>query len=162
MHQAARDWIARHAPAIEGRVVEFGSRYVNGRVRDLFDVDEYHGIDSSEGEDVDEVTDLIEWKTRKKWDAVVCCEVLEHTPDPEGVIRSAARALRKDAVLLLTCATDPREPHSWRDGADVQDDEHYANIDPEDLAGWCEEHELDADIEVHKDRGDLYCRAVKQ
>ncbi|HEX2731545.1 MAG TPA: class I SAM-dependent methyltransferase [Polyangiaceae bacterium] len=41
-------------------------------------------------------------------DLVICCEVLEHLPDPEATLRSLTRAARRAVVLSV-----PREP-LWR------------------------------------------------
>ena len=164
MHPQARDYVARQAVGHTfHRVVEFGSRDINGGVRDLFDTGDYHGLDIAPGAGVDEVTDAATWTTRKKVDAVVCCEVLEHTPDWRDLIANAAALLCDGGTLIVTAACDPREPHSGHDGRPLTDDsEHYANVDPDELAGACEDAGLTVDdLEVHDRRGDVYLTASK-
>lgn len=137
MHSAAREWVAAHA--LPGDVLEIGSRNINGTVRDLFPGD-YTGLDISEGPGVDVVADVTEWTTRKRFDVVVCCEVLEHTDAP--IIDAAHRLLRKGGTLILTAAGPGREPHSAVDGGPLRPGEWYANIDPDELrvalSGWSE------------------------
>lgn len=161
MHAEARDFVARTMGERPwGRVVEFGSRYINGRVRDLIDAAEYHGIDQVAGQDVDEVANVRRWRTRRKADAVVCCEVLEHAAVADQIVASAALALKKGGLLVITCATDPREPHSGADGGPVRDGEYYANVDPRDLGRWLEESGLVTEaVEIYLGRGDLYVAA---
>src|SRR4051794_35451978 len=118
MHDEAFEYVRQQA---EGRqfatVVEFGSHDVNGSIRDLFNCDFYHGIDLVAGPGVDEVADASDWES--PWqdiDCVVCCEVLEHTLKVEQIINSAFQILAQDGIFIVTCATDPREPHSAIDG----------------------------------------------
>ena len=55
------------------RVVEVGSRDINGSIRELVDADTYVGIDLEEGPGVDVVGDCRYWEP--PWDAslVLCC-----------------------------------------------------------------------------------------
>lgn len=157
MHEQARAYIAAHAGGCEGPILEIGSRDINGTVRQLFDGD-YFGIDLIDGPGVDEVTDVTDLSTRRKFATVVCCEVLEHSPYPDKVIDAAHKLLRKDGVLLLTAAGPGRTPHSGIDGGAMRSTEHYANIGPDDLADW-----LSAFTEVEIDvlGTDIRARAVK-
>jgi hypothetical protein len=137
MHTEAMDFVkaqvASYGPF--GRVVEFGSQDINGSVRELFGDAEYLGIDVVPGPGVDLVADAAEWKTRRKYDCVVCCEVFEHTPRWPMILERAYEALRLKGLLILTAATDPREPHSAVDGWDLKEGEYYYNVDPLALKG---------------------------
>ena len=62
--------------------------------------------------------------------------------------------------LIVTCATDPRAPHSGHDGGVLRAGEHYRNIPETELKAWLADW-ADVEIEVHADRGDLYATAVK-
>lgn len=159
MHAEAREFVAQ---AVAGhtfaRVLEFGSRNINGGVRDLFDCTEYVGLDIAPGPDVDVVGDAADWE-RSGFDAVVCCEVLEHTPDGKAIIAAARRAL-VDGLLIVTCATDPREPHSATDGGTLRPGEYYANVSPTDLAGWLGAAGFVTAEITTRPWGDLYCTAV--
>jgi SAM-dependent methyltransferase len=153
MHAAAREWVARHA--IPGTVLEIGSRNINGTVRDFFDPD-YTGLDITDGEGVDIVADVTTWKTRRKFDVIVCCEVLEHTDAP--IIEAAHRLLRKGGTLILTAAGSGRAEHSAVDGGPLRVGEFYRNVEPADLADALAEWES-ATIDVAGD--DIRAVAVK-
>lgn len=164
MHPEARTWIAEHAKGIGsiGAVVDIGGRSVNGTVRDLFDCQQYTSVDLFAGAGVDVIADATMWRPDGPVDVVVCCEVLEHTPDGEALIRSAGEMLALGGWLLVTCATDPRAPHSTLDGGDVRRGEWYANVSGRELAGWAGAAGLVIErLERYPDRGDLYMAARK-
>lgn len=161
MHVEAMEYVAAFArPARFDRVVEFGSRDVNGSVRPLFDCREYVGVDIAPGPAVDVVADAALYRGEPA-DVVVCCEVLEHAANVNGIVASARANLRDGGHLVVTCATDPRAPHSAVDGGTLRPGEYYGNVDPDDLARWCERHGFVVITYVaYRDRGDLYLSAV--
>lgn len=141
MHAGALTFIATqlaHAGDSLGDVVEIGGRNINGGVRSAIEPDatSYVSIDLFDGPDVDIVADAREWQPDSPVDLVICCEVLEHAEDPRAIVEAALSWLKPRGLLLLTCATDPRAPHSAHDGAAVREGEHYGNIDPADLMAW--------------------------
>lgn len=90
---------------------------------------------------------------------VVCCEVLEHSPRADQIVRNAIRMLAPGGVLLVTCATDPRAPHSAVDGNALRAGEWYQNVAQDSLRAWLDGMEV-----LHLDtlpRGDLQCLAIK-
>ena len=145
-------------------VVEIGSRNINGSVRPLFEAiaDSYYGIDLAPGPDVDEVADAVTWRPAEKVDCIVCCEVLEHAPDLDGMVCMISESLKPGGKLVMTCATDPRVPHSAHDGLQVRIDEHYENVAPEFFHDLCSAYDLKIlHQEVSRERGDLYVLAEK-
>ena len=159
MHTAARAFVARQVAARGpfSDVVEIGSRDVNGQVRDLFGDARVTGVDLLPGPGVDVVADGATWSPPTPPDAVVCCEVLEHTPRPEAMVRNLCRMLRPGGTLILTCAAPERAPHSALDGGPLRDGEHYAGIAPDALRQWLDGM-IDIAIEHVPADGDL--RAV--
>lgn len=152
MHPEAHAFVARlniSAP----RVVEIGSRNVNGTVRDCVGHDEWIGVDVEAGDGVDWVGDFAVWPGGPV-EVVISTEVLEHAPDVKGILDHAAEVLVPGGWLVVTCATDDRAPHSAVDGGPVRDGEHYRNVEPAEL----DDHPafVTCVIEVHEDRGDLY------
>jgi SAM-dependent methyltransferase len=165
MHVQAYEFVQRHAPGGRGlAVLEIGSLDVNGGVRDLFDeVVHYHGVDVVDGPGVDEVADAAEWRATRTYDVVVSTEVLEHAPRWRDVITNAWDALAPGGRLIVTCATDPRPPHSAVDGWDLRPGEWYGNVPSEDVielvrrfapAAW--------QLETARDRGDLFLRVDRR
>ena len=143
-------------------VVEVGSLDINGSVRPLLrGVGHHHGLDLVAGPGVDEVADAASWDAPVgAFEVVVSAEVLEHAPRWADVLRTAWTALAPGGTLLMTCATDPRPPHSAVDGWDVRPDEWYRNVGPADVRRLLDEWGCrDWRLEVHLDRGDLYLRA---
>lgn len=167
MHAEALRFVAQQTTGHSyHRILEFGSRNINGTVRSILHaVDWYKGIDLEAGPDVDEVVDAVFFRLSSalpRADLLVCCEVLEHAPNVEGVIASMSANLDLDGQFIITCATDPRTPHSGADGGPLRDGEHYANVDPHELSGLLGQHDLLIEqIEVHDDRGDLYVSGVR-
>jgi SAM-dependent methyltransferase len=152
-----RDQLAQLPP--RQRVVELGGRDFNGTIRGLFEGAEYTSVDLRPGAGVDVVSDAAEYTPPVAPDTVVCCEVLEHAPNAAAVVANALRVLAPGGVLLLTCATDPRAPHSGIDGEQVRPGEYYGNVAPSDLARWLS----DATVALLEtlDRGDLRCVAYR-
>lgn len=163
MHEAALDFIRTYtAGQTFEKVLEFGSRDINGSVRPFVVSADYWGIDLAPGKGVDEVADAASYEFGESVDLVVCCEVLEHTPALTEIVANAAHHLEDKGMFLITCATDNREPHSGHDGGELRRFEFYRNVPPQELVA-----ELDRfgfmveEIQIHEDRGDLYVMASK-
>lgn len=123
-----------------GQVVEFGSRDVNGSVRDLVNSGTYVGVDLVAGPGVDVVCDGRAYETTECVDLVLCLEVLEHDSDPPSLLGACGRVLRAGGLLVMTCAGDGRVPHSAVDGGPLRDGEWYRNVTElelrEAVVGW--------------------------
>lgn len=150
--------VQRFLPA--QNVIDVGGRDVNGSPRLLFPGSTYLTIDLEDGPGVDVVADARQWRPEAPVDLCLCVEVLEHAPEPERLLEAAWECLVPGGRLVVTCATDPRAPHSGHDGGPVRGGEWYRNIAPEDLKAWLASWD-DVEIEVHVGRGDLYATAVK-
>ena len=133
MHSQAMDYL-RQALAIVGgtkgkRVLEIGSLNVNGGARDLCgDALSYTGIDKVAGPGVDVVTDIRDYDLTPRYDLVICTEVLEHDRDPTAILWCAARCLKPDGYLILTCASKGRKPHSAYGAEHPEPGEYYENV----------------------------------
>ena len=132
MHPAALQFVtaAHHTHGPFARVVEVGSRDINGSVRHVFeDATSYVGIDLADGPGVDLVADARDVEPEYPVDCVVCCEVLEHDAGWEDTVVHVARWLRPGGYLIVTCAGPGRRPHSAIDGGWVlHPGEHYGNV----------------------------------
>jgi hypothetical protein len=162
MHPQAYNFIAAQAAGL-GRarlVIELGSRDVNGSVRGLFDAERYIGIDVRPGNGVDIVADGATYTPPAPPDLVVTCEVLEHTPEAEAIIRQALTILPAGGRLLVTAAAPERAPHSAEDGGPLRAGEFYQGIAADDLKAWLAE--CASSGVVHDPAcGDVYAWAVK-
>lgn len=163
MHPEALAYVARTAQRFmppPSTVIDAGGRDVNGSPRLLFPGSTYRVVDLEDGPGVDVVGDARHWRPESPVDLVLNVEVLEHAPDPATLLLAAWDCLLPGGRLIVTCATDPRAPHSGHDGGPLRGDEWYQNIAPEDLKAWLADWD-EVQIEVHTDRGDLYASAVK-
>ena len=126
MHAEALDFLRKITLA--GPVVEFGSRNINGSVRDVFPELEWIGVDIVEGPGVDIVCDAAKYEPGRDPETVICCEVLEHAENWRDLIANAYRILGTSGILLVTCAGPGRKPHSAIDGGPLRDGEYYRNL----------------------------------
>ena len=92
-----------------GRILEIGSKNINGSVRDVFfDTKEYIGIDSEPGFDVDLVLDAHDILKRFKpssFDVVLCLEMLEHDNAFWITIDIMKQVLKKGGFLIISTPT---------------------------------------------------------
>jgi hypothetical protein len=165
MHPNAYKFIARvvaDLPA-RGQVIEVGGRDINGSVRGLFGTSRYISIDLVDGPGVDIVGDILDFVPDQALavDTVVCCEVFEHSPDWPGIVGKGFELLQEGGIMMVTCATDPRPPHSAVDGGQIRNGEYYANVSPEQLRGELARYFDKVQVEINEPVGDLYAVASK-
>jgi hypothetical protein len=141
MHAAVLDWVARWAPASPCSVLDIGGRDVNGHPVPLFHDDTtWEVVDLVEGPRVTWVGDILDHPGPGPYDVALCLEVAEHTPAWPAIVTKAAELLdRTSGLFVLTAAGPGRAPHSAVDGGELRAGEHYANLDPSDLAGVLED-----------------------
>lgn len=168
MHALARDFIEKAVADMgpfRGHVLEIGSQDVNGEVKDLFPQATYVGIDIMGGPNVDIVIDAADWVPDRTYDCVVCTETFEHTARWREILAVIAQALAPKGLALITCATNPRKPHSASvDGGRVKYDEHYANVSRHEFIQAATVVGLKSEVTIDFEHGDLYaiCRLDKR
>jgi SAM-dependent methyltransferase len=155
-------FMAAHLGDLTGaHVLEIGSYNVNGSVRALCHGTAcYLGVDTRPGPDVDLVCTGARLPKELSVDCAICCEVLEHTAEAPAICAEAYRVLRPGGLFYVTCATDPRAPHSINGELTMPAGEYYRNVPPEALKEWLKDFRA-VQLEVHDDRGDLYAVARK-
>jgi hypothetical protein len=149
MHEAAMTFVRTTLERITippGPVLEIGGRNINGTVRPLFDdIGPYASIDLRDGPGVDLVADVCDIHPtrtaqtlfqRPTVSCVVCCEVLEHAIDGQGICQWAYRVLAPGGVFLVTAANPDRAAHSGIDGGAVRPGEHYRGVSAAQLRAW--------------------------
>lgn len=164
MHPEAYAFVAESASKVGSprSALELGAFNVNGSARALFpSVTRWYGIDLRAGENVDEVANAETWKTKQRFDLVLCTEVLEHAKYPKAIVQTAANALRKGGYFVMTCAAPGRIPHS-NDGAHGGDVGHYANVSETEMYYWLEEAGFEIlRLWVNRQAHDLYALALR-
>jgi methyltransferase family protein len=138
MHPAAYHWIRDTLKSLPKptRVLELGSRDINGTPRALLPSTPYVGVDLVDGPGVDVVADAATYEPQAKADLVLCCEVLEHSEYAADIVRNAVACVAPGGHLLITCATTGRAPHSAVDGGAIRPGEFYRNVTVEELSTW--------------------------
>jgi hypothetical protein len=161
MHVAARQFITQAVAdfgEITGHVVEFGSRNANGGVRDVFPgAASYTGIDIADGPGVDIVADAAQWYPTHGYACVISTETLEHARDWQQIVTAGAAALAPDGIMLITCATDGRTPHSATiPNTRPAPGEYYGNVRQSDFETLVQRLDLQADVTINHHNHDLY------
>lgn len=100
---------------IRSRVVEVGSRDINGSLRPLFDGCEYIGIDALDGPGVDVMCEASRYVPPWPCDVIVSTEALEHDPQWQATVRHMVSWLAPGGCLLLSWATHKRPAHNEAD-----------------------------------------------
>lgn len=160
MHHAAFSYVARFRDDSALDVLDIGGRDINGSCRPLFPHASYLAVDLHDGPGVDIVADVADWRTRKRFDLVICTEVFEHTHAWPALVAAAYRVLRKNGRLVATCAGPGRAPHSALDGGYVRHGEWYENVQAEKLAAAMAEVGF-VDITVNEVGEDVQGTGVK-
>lgn len=87
------------------RIIEFGSRNINGSVRPVFEkygCEVYIGLDIIEGEGVDVICDVEKDIPFKDFDIVIATELLEHTKNWQKVVSNFKNVIKENGLFFLT------------------------------------------------------------
>ena len=102
------------------RILEVGSKYVNGSVRPLiekfFNPEEYIGVDIEKGKFVDIVCDaenLVDYFGKETFDVVISTEVLEHVKDWRKVINNMKEVLKLSGYIYITTCSKGFPYHGY-------------------------------------------------
>lgn len=96
-------------------VVEIGSLYINGTVRDFFTNCSYIGIDIEKGPCVDVICLGHEYDMPdKSFDVAISCECFEHDPHYLKTFNNMIRLVKSNGIIIFTCATIGRKEHGTR------------------------------------------------
>lgn len=164
MHDAVLAYVGANIPAEHGRVLEFGSRDLNGSVRPLFaDAAVYIGVDNIDGPSVDVEADAATVEVPGLFDVVVCCEVFEHVDDPTAlaIVQNAHRHLMDGGTFIATMAGPGRAAHSAIAATGLMPGEFYRNVDEPTLRAWLSAAGF-VDISIDIAGRDIRCTARKE
>lgn len=117
-------------------VLEIGSKDINGSPRRYFWFCKYTGIDISGGKGVDIVGRFSFFKFTKKYQVIVCTEVLEHDETWRQTLQKMFDLLLPGGMLLVTCAGPDRAIHGTTDTLPEQSpdtNDYYRNLYLEDF-----------------------------
>jgi len=119
------------------KVLEVGSLNINGSVRQFFEPDQYIGCDLGEGAGVDIVCQGHELPYPDgSFDVVISCECFEHDQHWEKTFQKMIDLVRKDGLIIFSCATIGRPEHGTTrtSPADAPfTNDYYRNLREEDF-----------------------------
>ena len=153
-----------YRPFAGAKVLDCGSLDLNGNNRFLFHKCDYTGIDIQPGDNVDTVCAIHDWKAKAEtYDTIICTEVLEHDEHWPDSLRNMYRMLKPNGLIIITCATGSREPHSmFRNGAPIEG-EYYQNLTEADFRSVWASNLFDRfSFHIGRDNKDLYFWGVKR
>lgn len=116
MHPIVKRFASKHKSRFTGNVLEVGSRYINGTIRDVLPIT--IGIDFLDGQCVDRVLDVQELEATygpDSFDAVVSADALEHIEDWRGALNNMWNVLKMDGHLFCTLASIKKGRHAYPD-----------------------------------------------
>ncbi len=168
MHPEAWHWLQTQVyPGLaqSARVFDCGGSNVNGSPRSLFsEGTQYVVLDARSTPDVDIVADAVRWspprELRGYFDVALCTEVFEHVEQWRGILYNLWLVLRPGGVCLVTCATEPRRPHSIVGVEPPPAGEWYGNVAAGELLAPMRLLFRQASHAIHP-RGDLYARGLR-
>jgi len=133
-----------------GKVLEVGSLNINGTVRDLFNVEEYVGIDLEEGSCVDIVSAGQDFDYPDNYfDFSISSECFEHNPYWKETFLNMCRMTKSEGLVSFSCAGLGRAEHGtsrtnpqdspftinagWDYYKNLSEDDFNENIDMDDI-----------------------------
>lgn len=116
MHKEARQYVEKVKGTFPSffqkcRVLEIGSRNINGAIRGLFDECEYLGLDLEPGNGVDMVCHGADFHTAKPFNTIISMEALEHDKRWKETLQNAVKLLAHNGLLIVTAAGPNRGEH---------------------------------------------------
>lgn len=97
------------------KVLEIGALNINGTVRIFFEDCDYTGIDIGPGSCVDVICKGEDFSgTAGEYDVVISTEVFEHTEDWDLIFLNMLRLVKRDGIIIFTCASHGRPQHGTR------------------------------------------------
>lgn len=127
-------------------VLEFGSRDVNGSIRQFFDGCLYLGIDAVAGPGVDivcaaaDAESAVQAVAGGEWHVVATCEMLEHDPDWKRSVEVMLSMLTPGGLFVGTAAGPARPEHGTPRTSKTGEHfygptpDYYGNICPVELS----------------------------
>jgi len=153
------------------KVLEVGSKNINGSPRKYFWFCNYTGIDLSKGKGVDIVgrmgslfyEDVLK---RNSFDVVISTEMLEHDAVWQYSLFAMYDVLKPGGLLLITCASDERLEHGTkRTTPECSPDttDYYRNISKEDFKSVLPDKLFSLYVLMNgRDKQDLYFYGIKK
>lgn len=119
------------------KVLEVGSKNINGSPRKYFWFCDYTGIDLSEGRGVDIIHDITVYEyIMNPYDVVISTEMLEHCDKWQAALINMYDLIISGGLIIITCAGPDRAEHGTKrttPEASPDTTDYYRNISTEDF-----------------------------
>lgn len=83
-----------------GNILDVGSK--DARYKKHIQHFTYTTLDNDPKHKTDIIADITTYKTKQKYDTILCTQVLEHIPNPQKAIQQMHKLLKKGGTLILT------------------------------------------------------------
>lgn len=118
------------------RILEIGSRNINGSLRDIPNLQDligpytWTGVDLTPGPNVDICCDFLDYFPEDKtpFDIILCAEVLEHYKAWPALLVKASLHMHEGSFLAVSAAGSNRQPHACDGSPTIPPNETYKNI----------------------------------
>lgn len=149
------------------RVLEIGSRNVNGTVRRFFKDCDYVGIDCTPGPCVDVVCLAHEYDSDEPFDVVVSCEAFEHDPYLPKTVENAMRLLRPGGLFVGTWASPTRKEHGTRRSTRIHsvygpDPDYYKGVSAEEFVEMAAPYLKQYTVTKVRGEIDVYAHGIRR
>lgn len=156
------------------KVLDCGSLDINGNNRYLFQDCDYLGIDIGTGKNVDIVSTIHEFDYPDNFfDTIISTECFEHDMYYDKSLINICRLLKKNGLLLFTCATVGRREHgTTKMGAKFSPltssisiwSDYYKNLEEKDIREVIDIDQMFSQYEFKVDKiaCDLYFWGIKK
>jgi len=162
MHKAILDFMEgfkREHPGFfsNKRILDMGSRDINGTPRHLFEGCEYVGVDKDPGPGVDVVSFMHEYDDGEGFDVVVTNGALEHDKFCDLSVANGWRLLKPGGLFLGSAAGVNFPKHNLELGVGG----HYQSISREMVEEWSREFKIPFEITEARGYKDIFFTAFK-
>lgn len=121
------------------RVLDIGSRDVNGNNKIHFPCSDYTGVDVSPGKNVDIVCFGHEFNSEEKFDVTISTECFEHDKYWYKTLENMYNLTKPGGLLMFSCATTGRPEHGTKRTCKDEDwcqdewEDYYLNLTESDI-----------------------------
>lgn len=152
-------------------VIEIGSLYINGTVREFFNDCTFIGIDVAPGPCVDVVCLGHEFDMPdNSFDVAISCECFEHDPYYLKTFTNMIRLVKPGGIIIFTCATTGRKEHGTLKHEPYSSPltvglgwDYYKNLEESDFADAFDLTNIfkEFNFSINKNNFDLYFYGIK-
>jgi len=114
------------------KVIDCGSLYVNGSLKDYFEDSEYLGVDIVAGRNVNLVSPVHKLEFNNEFDTVISGEMLEHDEFWKQSLQKMYDMCKSGGLIAISCAGKDRPEHGTTRTGIIwgTSNDYYMNLEP--------------------------------